>query len=189
MVRGKNGHAEADPDPPGHLTERAEQDLGTWRTREPCEEVMLDEPEVVESHAVGEHALLERFLVERVPLDARALERSLRFVEQAESHGRSSSCSVPEEPTTPVLARRIGDTVVPCRTSADPYVPRSHARVSRASRQSCSARPCCWLTPAPSRRRPDPHRARRSSISSSSFRRTTRSTSISRPTRSPPIHR
>src|SRR5262245_26952512 len=48
---------------------------------------MLHEPDVVEADAVGEHALLDRLFIERVPVDARALERSLCFVEQAESHG------------------------------------------------------------------------------------------------------
>src|SRR5262249_40799523 len=79
-----------DPDPPGELAQGAEQDLRARRPREPGEEVVLHEPEVVESDRVGEHALLDRLLVERVPLDARALERSLRLIEQPESHGRWS---------------------------------------------------------------------------------------------------
>jgi hypothetical protein len=89
MVSRQDAHAEADPDPPGQLTQRTEQDLRARRAREPGEEVMLHEPEVVEPDLLGEHALLHRLLVERVPVDTRALERSLRFVEQAESHGRS----------------------------------------------------------------------------------------------------
>src|SRR5262249_31476142 len=55
------------------------------------EEVVLDEPEVVEALPVGEHALLERFLVEPVPVDVLARERSLRLVEQAEFHDRLPS--------------------------------------------------------------------------------------------------
>src|SRR5262249_10477398 len=87
VVRGQDRHAEADSDPARELAERAEQHLRARRAGEPGQKVVLHEPEVVESHPVGEDALLERLLVERVPLDARALERSLRLVEQAESHG------------------------------------------------------------------------------------------------------
>jgi hypothetical protein len=48
--------------------------------------VVLDEPEIVEADLVGQDALLDGFLVELVPVDVRALERSLRLLEQAESH-------------------------------------------------------------------------------------------------------
>src|SRR5262249_61949321 len=78
------------PDAPGHLAQRAQEDLRARRAREAREEVVLDEPQVVEAHLVGEHALLERLLVELVPVDVGALEGSLRFVEQAEFHGRFS---------------------------------------------------------------------------------------------------
>jgi hypothetical protein len=105
MVSRQDAHAEPDPDPPGQLTEGAEQDLGARRAREPGEEVMLHEPEVVEPDLLGEHALLDRLLVERVPVDARARERSLRFVEQAESHGRSPWTD--DRETAPILARRL----------------------------------------------------------------------------------
>src|SRR5262249_1931993 len=77
---------EADPNAPGHLAECAEQNLRARRAREAREEVVLDEPQVVEAHLVGQHALLERFLVELVPVDVVAFERTLCLVEQAESH-------------------------------------------------------------------------------------------------------
>src|SRR5262249_60601192 len=89
-VAGRDAHAEADPDPPGHLAQRAQQHLRTRRAREAREEVVLDEPQVVEAEPVGQHALLEGLLVELVPVDIGAFEGSLRLVEQAESHRRVS---------------------------------------------------------------------------------------------------
>jgi hypothetical protein len=89
MVVGQDAHAEADPNALGELTQGPEQDFRARGAREPGEEVMLDEPDVVETHLLGQDALLQRLLVQGVPIDGGALERSLRFVEQAESHSRS----------------------------------------------------------------------------------------------------
>ena len=43
---------------------------------------MLDEPDGVEAHPVGEHALLERLLDDRVVVD----HRPLHLVREAQSH-------------------------------------------------------------------------------------------------------
>ena len=141
MVRGQDRDAEADPDPLGELTQRAEQDLGAGRAREPGEEVVLDEPEVVEPDPVREHALLDRLLVERVPVDAGALERSLRFVEQAESHGRLSS---PRMTYPPCIVRTADPTAtsisVRASTSWGVNPGATSSRTKRLRSQRSSAR-------------------------------------------------
>jgi hypothetical protein len=82
MVVGQDHDAEPETDALGQLAQRAEDDFGARRHREAGEEVMLDEPDGVESHPIGEHALLEGFFDHRVIVDHRALH----LVRQTQSH-------------------------------------------------------------------------------------------------------
>ena len=79
MVVGQDGHAEADANILGALAERAEHHFRTGRTGEPKQEVVLDEPEVVESHLVGEFALVKSLLVQGVPVDFSAFIGTLHL--------------------------------------------------------------------------------------------------------------
>ena len=78
---GQDTDAVADADLLGDAAEGAKERVVTRRARKAREEVVFDEPEVVEPHLVGEFALRQRFFVECVPVNLRALEGALAFVE------------------------------------------------------------------------------------------------------------
>ena len=86
MMVGQDAHAVADADLFGEAAEGTKERVLARRARETREEVMFDEPEVVEPHLVGEFALRQRFFVERVPVDLRAREGALAFVEETKLH-------------------------------------------------------------------------------------------------------
>ena len=79
MVVGQDGHSEADANILGALAERAEHHFRTGRTGEPKQEVVLDEPEVVESHLVGKFALVKSLPVQGVPVDFSAFIGTLHL--------------------------------------------------------------------------------------------------------------
>ena len=81
MMVGQDTHAVADADLLGDAAEGTKKGVLARRAREPREEVVFDEPEIVEPHLVGEFALGECFFVQRVPVNLRALEGALTFVE------------------------------------------------------------------------------------------------------------
>src|SRR5262249_9140112 len=99
------------------------------RHREAGEEVVLDEPDGVEAHPVGENALLDRLLDDRVIVD----HRPLHLVGQAQSHapvslsdgfargGRSSP------PPDAIVARGMPERTA--RRSRPSVVPRRRVRV------------------------------------------------------------
>jgi hypothetical protein len=78
---GQDAHAIADADLFSDAAEGAKKGILARRAREAREEVVFDKPEVVEPHLVGEFALGECFFVQRVPVNLRALEGALTFVE------------------------------------------------------------------------------------------------------------
>ena len=80
VMVGQDAHAVADADLLGEAAEGAKERVLAWRAREAREEVVFDEPEVVEPHLVGEFALRQRFFVQRVPVNLGALEGALAFV-------------------------------------------------------------------------------------------------------------
>jgi hypothetical protein len=77
MVIGQDAHPEADANALGKLAQGPEQHLRARRAREPREEVMLHEPEIVEARFLGEHALLQR--LRELPVDGGAGEGALRL--------------------------------------------------------------------------------------------------------------
>src|SRR6266446_227694 len=86
MMIGQDTDTVANADLLGDPAEGAKEGVLAGRAREAGEEMVLNEPEVVEPHLVGEFALRQRFLVQRVPVNGRALERTLTFVEEAKLH-------------------------------------------------------------------------------------------------------
>ena len=118
MVIRQDAHPEAEADARRQLAERAEQDLRARRAREPGEEVVLDEPDVVEPGLLGRHALLDRLLVERVPVDGGARVGPLGLVEQTELH------RVLLTPAWAQARRRSGCTR--CRSGAVVPIPPGH---------------------------------------------------------------
>ena len=81
MMVGQDAHAIADADLLGDAAEGTKKGVLARRARETREEVVFDEPEVVEPYLVREFALRQRFFVERVPINLGALKRALAFVE------------------------------------------------------------------------------------------------------------
>jgi len=82
VVVGEDHDTEAEADALRQPAERAEQHLRARRHREAREEVVLDEPDGVEAHLVGEDALLQRLLDDPVIVH----DRSLHLVGEAQSH-------------------------------------------------------------------------------------------------------
>ena len=64
----------------GDAAQGAEHGVLARRAGKAGEEVVLDEPQVVKAHLVGQFALLQRLFVEFVPIDLGALKRPLTFV-------------------------------------------------------------------------------------------------------------
>jgi hypothetical protein len=95
MMVGQNRYAKADPDALGSLAQRPEHHLRAWGAGESHEEVVLHEPEIVETHPVGQLALLQGLLIQRIPIDIGALKRSLRLVQEAKLHGLSPNAALP----------------------------------------------------------------------------------------------
>ena len=83
MVVGQDDNAKPKADALGHLAERAEDHLGTRGHAERGQEVVLDEPHVIEAHLVGQADLLDGFLDDGVIVQL----GTLHFVGQAEFHG------------------------------------------------------------------------------------------------------
>ena len=80
MVVGENRDAESDADVLGPLAQGAKQHLGTGRTRETHEEMVLYKPEVVEPDLVGQFALVQGLLIEAVPVHVVALVGTLPLI-------------------------------------------------------------------------------------------------------------
>ena len=82
MVVGQDDDAKAQADALGQLAQRAENNFRAWRHAEGGEEVVLDEPDVIEAHLVGQADLLDGFLDDGVVVQL----GTLHFVGQAEFH-------------------------------------------------------------------------------------------------------
>jgi len=86
VARRQRLDPEAEPDPLRALAARGEEDLGRGGVRVLLEEVVLDLPDVVEPHAVGELDLLERVADQPRLRALLPRPRELVLVEDAEAH-------------------------------------------------------------------------------------------------------
>ena len=78
--------AEAQPDTACHAGQRRQYDLGGRGAGERGQEVVLDEPEVVEPDLVGQDALLQRLLDQHLVVDLEGRAGPLHLVEQSKLH-------------------------------------------------------------------------------------------------------
>ena len=86
VMVGQDDHAKAQADVFGEAAQRAENNFRAGRRRKGGEEVVFDEPHIVEAHFVGQDALLDSFLDYGVVIQS----RTLHFVSQAEFHSALS---------------------------------------------------------------------------------------------------
>ena len=85
VVVGQYGDTKTDADVLGALREGAEHYLGAGGAGEAVEEVVLDEPEVIEADFVRQLALFQRLLVQHVPINL-FVPRTLHLVQKSKLH-------------------------------------------------------------------------------------------------------
>ena len=90
MVVGQDADAVADTDVFGDAAQRAKDGVLAGRAGEPGKEVVFHEPDIVETHLVGQFTLGQGFLVKRVPVNSGALVGTLGLEQQAELHRAAS---------------------------------------------------------------------------------------------------
>ena len=78
VVVGQDHHAEPKPNLLGSLAQGGVNELGAWRGRKPREEMVLDEPQVVETHLVRQDTLVEGLLQHQVVVQDFALHLVLQ---------------------------------------------------------------------------------------------------------------
>ena len=90
MVVRQDTDAVADADVFGDAAQRAKEGVLAGGAGKAGQEVVFHEPDIVETHLVGQFALGQGFLVKGVPVNSRAFVGTLGLEQQTELHRAAS---------------------------------------------------------------------------------------------------